>query len=369
MDYILNMFAAKGAKSWADDVSDSEVETSDSEVERAPVKKGLPRYIKPKVDDFVNHTKDVMILRPSEFAGKRGVIAEFLPSMYLVDYTRAVVKLAGDYSGKKVGDTVPVSSVESGVINRFIEPQYIVSCRTEESQTVVSEWVSDSDLKYEDESVDKFYKYLGQWIHVGETSGVVMGVPVGDIDALLNAIESGLKYSEEMNSLIKRFEKESNQKPELIYVKGQLGKVTRMSGGKIEYQDYTKLEYQKESVVQYTKNSKDIFLFGITPSGNVVYGGNMVKGVNRENHLTEIPRIVKDGSMRFSGKSKEYNNLLYAFINSGEGHGSYCPVVTTTQSLVEILVHGVSQFSKKQIEWESEPQLKGIVRDLSLIHI
>lgn len=384
MDYILDLFGdqkvrdSERSEASVDKASaGSEVEMySDSETDseasfksmspNTPVKKQLPRYIKPKVDDFVNHTKDVMILRPSEFAGKRGVITEFFPSMYLVDYTRTVVKLAGEYSGKKVGDTVPVSSVESGVISRFIEPQYIVGCRTEESQTVVSEWIEDGDFKYEDESVDKFYKYMGQWIHVGDTLGVVKGVPVDDTDALLQAIESGLEYSEEMENLITRFEKSPKQNPDLIYVKGQFGKVTSMDGDEIEYKDYIKLEYQKESVSQHTKNMEDIFLFGITSSGSVVYNSMVVKGVNRENHLTEIPRMVKDGSMRFSGKAKERGNLLYAFINKGDSEGSYCPVVTVTQPLVEILVHGVSQFSKKQIEWESEHNLKGVVRDATI---
>jgi hypothetical protein len=254
-------------KSWADEMdSDSDEGMKGKKpawfhVEH-PSPSVEPVYIKPKVSCFINHTKDVMVLRPSNFAGKRGVITEFLPTMYLVEFTSTIVKLLNDgitdYSKNAVGD-----ATSSGVISGFIDSQYITSCDTNES-----------------------------------------------------------------------------------YLVDDLG-------------------YQKETIVQYTKDAKDIHLFGIT-SGSVVYSGMVVIGVNSKNHNSVIPKMVKDGSMRFSGKSTETPTSLYAFINEGEGHGMYCRVKSVTKPKVELKVNGVMQFSKNQIDWIDEEKLKGTLKDTAM---
>jgi hypothetical protein len=313
-----------------------------------------------------------MILRPSQFAGERGVISEFLPTMYLVEYTKTIKKMVNgdttDYSKYNIGDTV-----EEGKITSFVDPQYIVSCKTNESNTIISEWVSDGPTEVTDlESVDKFYKYAGKWVHVGKKPLVGVLKNVYDESSLLRAIQGGLEYTESQDT-IKKFEKSTEKVPDIIYINGSLGKVTGIDSSTdlVEYTELVRVEYQKEETVQYTKSKSEIYLFGLTSTGNIVYivegnGDSVIAGVNGRNHQTEIPKIVREGSMTFSGKSNEPLVTLYAFITENEGKGRYCPVISQTQPLVEIEITDTALFSKKQIDWESEAKLLGTLKDTTM---
>lgn len=321
-----------------------------------------------KVDhnDPVNHTRDVLILKPSVFGGELGVIEEYLPTMYRVSYVEKVQKLVNDklidYSKNQPGDLVQVNPMSQGVISKFIASSYILGC--EISSDIVnmgSKWIQEDSLKKMSyDKADKFYVFNNLLYHEGpESSGIVKGVLPGDLSGL-NSWMHFKTYSEGTRDVF-------DQTPEIIHYKGVLGKVSQIGrkGGQkvIVFHPYTETSFMQHStnVNNITKEESDLFVFGIGNSV-VVYSGNVIKGVTPSNHTKVIPELLKAGTMEFVGEYTGKIYKSYGFVHSGEYQGSYCPIVGKTGELVEIHTKGEDLFSKKQLEWDSvtgEGKLKG----------